>query len=317
MTSIAIIFPGQGSQALGMGKWFYEHSRVAKEVYQEVDDALDFKLSAVIFGDDEALLTATQHAQPAIMATSIAMFRTLTHEAGFSLGASALYVAGHSLGEYSALCAAGAISLADTARLLSQRGVAMQQAAPKGYGTMAAILGLEIEQVETLLAALPTGSICEIANDNAPGQVVISGERMAVENAMLLAKEAGAKRAIELNVSAPFHSSIMQPAADAMRQALAAISMRTPVIPLIANVTARSVQDSTIIASLLVDQVTRRVRWRESVEWMVEQGVSETLEIGHGNVLSGLGKRIHKELISTSINSAEAIELLCKKGIAA
>ena len=203
MKHVACIFPGQGSQELGMGKWFYEHSAAAKEVYQEVDDALSFKLSAVIFGDDASLLTSTEHAQPAIMATSIAVWRTLTKEAGFSLGAHALYVAGHSLGEYSALCAAGSLSLADTARLLKLRGTAMQQAAPAGYGGMAAILGLEIAEVEAVLAALPAGSICEIANDNAPGQVVISGERGALVMAMEHARSAGAKRAIELNVSAP------------------------------------------------------------------------------------------------------------------
>ncbi len=317
MTHIACIFPGQGSQELQMGKWFHDHSAVAREVYQEVDDALNFKLSGVIFGEDAEALTATENAQPAIMTTSIAVFRTLTKEAGFSLPAQARYVAGHSLGEYSALCAAGSLSLADTARLLKLRGQAMQQAAPKGYGSMAAILGLEIEQVEMILAALPAGSICEIANDNAPGQVVISGERGAVEAALERAREAGAKRAIALNVSAPFHSSIMHPAAEAMRQALNDISLRPPVVPLVANVTAEAVQDPADIRRLLVEQVTGRVRWRESVLWLTKEGISETLEIGHGNVLSGLGRRIHKDLRCTSINSAETIEAFGKASKAA
>jgi [acyl-carrier-protein] S-malonyltransferase len=308
----AYIFPGQGSQELGMGKLFYDNFAAAKEVFQEVDDALSDKLSQIIFGEDAEALTLTENAQPAIMATSLAIFRTLTKEAGLVLRDRAAYVAGHSLGEYSALCAAGSLSLADTARLLRLRGRSMQQAAPKGYGTMAAILGLEIEAVEALLAALTTDGVCEIANDNAAGQVVISGERSAVEAAIAAAKEAGAKRAIELNVSAPFHSSIIQSAADAMEAALATTTIHAPIVPLVANVTAEATSHPDAIRHLLVEQVTGRVRWRESVLWMVERGVTHMVEIGHGNVLSGLGKRIYKDMQCSAINAPEAIEAMLK-----
>jgi [acyl-carrier-protein] S-malonyltransferase len=313
MIHTACIFPGQGSQELGMGKAFADNFATARDVFAEVDEALKQNLSRIIFGEDAEALTLTENAQPAIMATSLAIFRTLVKETGFSLSARTKYVAGHSLGEYSALCAAGALSLADTARLLRLRGQAMQQAAPKGYGTMAAILGLEIDAVEALLAALPACSVCEIANDNAPGQVVISGERNAIETAIAKAKDAGAKRAIELNVSAPFHSSIIRTAADAMRDALATTSITPPSVPLVANVTASAITHPEDIRRLLVEQVTGRVRWRESVLWMVERGVGETLEIGHGKVLSGLGKRIHKDLECTAINVPEDMEMLVKK----
>lgn len=312
MTQLACIFHGQGSQEVGMGKDFHDNFTSAKDVFAEVDDALGQHLSKIIFEGDAEALTLTENAQPAIMATSIAMFRVLEQDAGFSLKSSAAYVAGHSLGEYSALCAAGSLSLADTARLLKLRGQSMQAAAPKNHGTMAAILGLEIDDVETLIKNIAGAGICEIANDNAPGQIVISGERAAVEAAIGLAKEQGAKRAIELNVSAPFHSSVIAAAADTMRDALADTTMNAPIVPLIANVTADRVNDPTIIKQLLEQQVTGRVRWRESVAKMVDLGVTSTLEIGHGKVLSGLNRRIHKELESRQINTPQDIESLVK-----
>jgi [acyl-carrier-protein] S-malonyltransferase len=312
MAALACIFPGQGSQELGMGKIFYDNFATAKEVFQEVDDALNQKLTHIMFGDNAELLTSTENAQPAIMATSMAMVRVLQKDAGFTLAHEARFVAGHSLGEYSALCAAGALSLADTARLLKLRGKAMQDAAPKGFGTMAAILGLGIEQVETLVTDVAEHGICEVANDNAPGQVVISGQREAVEAALVLAKERGAKRAIELNVSAPFHSSIIADAAIAMRDALAQTMMHAPALPLIANITASQTQNADDIKVLLERQVTGRVRWRESILTMVQAGVDTTLEIGHGKVLSGLNKRIHTDLTSRNISSPDDIELLHK-----
>ena len=312
MTQLACIFPGQGSQELGMGKIFYDNFVSAKEVFDEVDDALNQKLSSIIFGDDTECLTATENAQPAIMATSMAMVRVLEKDAGFTLAHQARLVAGHSLGEYSALCAAGALSLADAARLLKLRGQAMQQAAPKGAGTMAAILGLDLQEVEALCAAVSDSGVCEIANDNAPGQIVISGERTAIETAIAKAKEHGAKRALELNVSAPFHSSIIASAAEIMRGALADVTMHNPAIALVANVTASQTQNAAEIKDLLEKQVTGRVRWCESIRYMVSQGVDTTLEIGHGKVLSGLNRRIHKELTSRNISTPNDIEMLQK-----
>ncbi len=312
MTQLACIFPGQGSQELGMGKTFYDNFASAKEVFQEVDDALNQKLTSIIFGDDLELLTATENAQPAIMATSIAIARVLEKDAGFTLAHEARFVAGHSLGEYSALCAAGALSLKDTARLLKLRGTAMQQAAPKGSGTMAAILGLDLKDVEALCEKVAEQGVCEIANDNAPGQIVISGERAAIEAAIAQAKEHGAKRALELNVSAPFHSSIIAEAANIMRDALAEVTMHDPAIPLIANVTAAQTQNAAEIKDLLEKQVTGRVRWCESIRTMVKQGVDTTLEIGHGKVLSGLNRRIHKDLTSRNVATPDDIEVLQK-----
>ncbi len=306
MKKLACVFPGQGSQEVGMGKAFYDNFAVAKAVYDEVDDALSLHLSRIMFEGDADTLTATEHAQPAIMCTSIAILRVLEAESDFSIKSNAAYAAGHSLGEYSALCAAGVLGLSDTARLLRLRGRAMQEAAPKGSGTMAALLGLEIEQVETLLAQ--ADGVCDLANDNAPGQVVISGERGAVESAMQAAKEAGAKRAIELNVSAPFHSSLIQDAAIRMDEALQEVAMHSPTVPVIANVTAEAVTDVDVMRKLLVQQVTGRVRWRESVAYMVRQGVSDVMEIGHGTVLSGLNRRIDRSITSHTINKPEAIE---------
>ncbi len=311
MTQLACIFPGQGSQEVGMGKDFYDNFTAAKDVFAEVDDALNQHLSKIIFEGNAEALTLTENAQPAIMATSIAMFRVLERDAGFSLKASAQCVAGHSLGEYSALCAAGSLSLSDTAKLLKLRGQSMQAAVPKGHGTMAAILGLELPDVEALLDNLGDG-VCEIANDNAPGQIVISGEKKAVEAAIEQAKANGAKRAIELNVSAPFHSSLISSAADVMRDALVQTTMHAPAVPLIANVTADSAKDTDTIKDLLTKQVTGRVRWAESIRTMVDQGVGATLEIGHGKVLSGLNRRIHRDLESRQINTPDDIEALVK-----
>lgn len=297
MTKTACVFPGQGSQRVGMGKTLFDNFACAKHVFQEVDEALSQKLSTIIFEGPDADITLTENAQPAIMATSIAALRVLETESGFDIAKHAHFVAGHSLGEYSALAAAGAISLSDTARLLKLRGTSMQKAVPAGQGTMAAILGLTIQQVEAVTAqASADGDVCEVANDNSDGQVVISGARAGVEKAMQLAKEAGAKRALELNVSAPFHCSLMQPAAEAMHAALAAAKVSAPVVPVIANITAAPVSDPDAIRDLLVKQVTGRVRWNESVLWMAQNGVSRAIEIGEGNVLAGLIRRIAKEI---------------------
>lgn len=312
MTTRACIFPGQGSQEIGMGRGLYDAFPAAREVFEEVDDALSQHLSGLMFDGEAETLTLTENAQPAIMACSMAAFRVLQREGGFSLQTQAAFVAGHSLGEYSALCAAGALSLSDTARLLRLRGKAMQEAAPAGSGMMAAILGMEIEAVESMLADLPEGKVCEIANDNAPGQIVISGEREAVEQAMDAAKAQGAKRAMTLNVSAPFHSSLIRAAADRMEEALAGTTIVAPSVPLIANVTAGPVREPETIRDLLVRQVTGRVRWRESVAYMRDQGVSELLEIGHGQVLSGLNRRIDRQLTSRTINGPDDIDALVK-----
>ncbi|TAE83537.1 MAG: [acyl-carrier-protein] S-malonyltransferase [Alphaproteobacteria bacterium] len=308
MTRHAWVFPGQGSQELGMGRSFYDAFPIAKQTFDEVDEALGMYLSKIIFGDDAALLTRTEYAQPAIMVTSMAMVRTLEQEAGIRVASRAMCVAGHSLGEYTALCASGAMSLGDTARLLRVRGRAMQDAVPVGVGTMAAILGLELEQVEALLKNIQNMGIVEIANDNAPGQIVLSGAREAVEHAIQQAKDAGAKRAIELNVSAPFHCSLIAAAAEVMREALASITIHAPCVPLIANITADVARDPNVIRELLVQQVTGRVRWRESVQRMAVQGVEHMLEIGHGKVLSGLNKRIHKDMGCSNLSSPEDID---------
>lgn len=314
---IAFVFPGQGSQMVGMGKGLYDTFAAAREVFEEVDEALGQHLTKLIFEGPESDLTATENAQPAIMATSIAILRTLEKEAGISLKTKARVVAGHSLGEYTALCAAKSISLADTARLVKKRGLAMQSAVPLGIGTMAAIIGPEIGVVEGVireaLAELndPTES-CEVANDNAPGQVVISGTRAAVERVMVLAKNVRAKRAIELNVSAPFHSSMVAPAAEIMREALAAVEIRRPIVPLIANVTASSVMEPDKIRELLVEQITGRVRWRETIMKMNVLAIDETWEIGPGRVLSGLNKRITPDLTCQSINEPVDIEMVAK-----
>ncbi len=305
--TIAFTFPGQGSQAVGMGKLLSEQSSVAGAVFAEVDDALGEKLSSVMFDGPEDLLTMTANAQPALMAVSVALMRELESR-GFSLKEKVAYVAGHSLGEYSALAAAGAFSLSDTARLLRIRGNAMQKAVPAGEGAMAAIIGLERDEVETVCSQASGGQICQIANDNGGGQLVISGSKAAVERAATLATEAGAKRAIMLPVSAPFHCALMAPAADAMREALASVQKYAPVIPVLSNVTVTPTSDPDEIARRLVSQVTGQVRWRETVEWFAANNVTTLVEIGTGKVLTGLARRISKDVNGTAINSMEDMD---------
>jgi len=301
--SIALTFPGQGSQAVGMGKELADAFPDARRVFDEVDDALGEKLSTVIWeGPDEAL-TLTANAQPALMAMSLAALRAL-EAGGFSLRDKVAYVAGHSLGEYSALAAAGTFSIADAARLLRIRGRAMQQAVPVGEGAMAAILGLEQEAVEAACAEAAVGSVCQVANDNGGGQLVISGAKAAVELAAKLCTDKGAKRAIMLPVSAPFHSALMQPAAETMREALAAVKMASPVVPVVANVAVQPVSDPDEIAARLVEQVTGRVRWRETVEWFGANGVTTLYEVGAGKVLSGLARRINRDIATSNIGAA-------------
>ncbi len=290
----AFIFPGQGAQSIGMGKELAEAYPAAKAVFDEVDEALGEKLSGLIWEGDIAELTLTENAQPALMATSLAAMAALSTE-GVTV-TDAAFVAGHSLGEYSALCAAGALSIADSARLLRIRGKAMQEATPVGVGAMAAVLGLGFEAVQQVAEAAAEGEVCTAANDNDPGQVVISGHKAAVERAAVLAKEAGAKRALMLPVSAPFHCSLMQPAADAMAEALSQVEIKAPLVPLVANVSAEAVSSPSDIQKLLVAQVTGSVRWRELVLYMAGKGVTETVEIGAGKALSGMVRRIDRNL---------------------
>ena len=290
----AFLFPGQGAQAIGMGKDLAENFLVAKNVFEEVNDALNQDLSALIWDGDIETLTLTENAQPALMATSIAAIKALESE-GIDFG-QASYIAGHSLGEYSALCAAGSLSLMDTAKLLRTRGKAMQDAVPFGVGAMAAILGLDFETVSQLTNSIANDQVCQAANDNDPGQVVISGHKNAVEETIELAKDAGAKRAILLPVSAPFHCSLMQPAADNMAKALSEIILKDPIVPLVANVKANKEVNGETIKDLLVEQVTGSVRWRESIEFMSSEGVSEVYEIGAGKALSGMVRRIDREI---------------------
>jgi [acyl-carrier-protein] S-malonyltransferase len=288
--SRAFVFPGQGAQTIGMGKALAEAYPAARAVFDEVDDALGEALSALIWSGDIAELTLTQNAQPALMATSIAAMRALEAE-GFGI-THAQFVAGHSLGEYSALCAAGALSLGDTARLLRIRGRAMQEAVPVGVGAMAAILGLDFDAVAAIAAESAGDEVCQAANDNDPAQVVISGHKGAVERAMALAKARGAKRALPLPVSAPFHCALMQPAAAVMAEALAAVVISKPAVPVVVNVRAEAVEEPDRFRDLLIAQVTGSVRWRESVQWMERAGVTDYWEIGAGKALSGMIKRI-------------------------
>jgi len=305
--TLAVTFPGQGSQAVGMGASLIEASSAAKAVFDEVDEALGEKLSATILEGPEETLTLTANAQPALMAVSIAALRAM-EEKGFSLKDSAAYVAGHSLGEYSALCAAGTFSIADTAKLLRIRGNAMQAAVPVGEGAMAAIIGLEHADVEAICADAASEGSCQIANDNGGGQLVISGSKAAVEKAADAAKEKGAKRALLLPVSAPFHSTLMGPAADAMAEALADVEMNAPCVPLVANVLAAPISDADEIRTRLVEQVTGQVRWRETIEWMGQNGVTNLMEVGSGKVLSGLARRINRDLSSTAVGNADDID---------
>ncbi|WP_426239770.1 ACP S-malonyltransferase [Pararhizobium sp. DWP1-1-3] len=305
--AIAFTFPGQGSQALGMGKDLADAFPEAASVFAEVDDALGEKLSDIMWNGPEETLTLTANAQPALMAVSIAALRVLEAK-GLDLKSKVSYVAGHSLGEYSALCAAGMFSLADTARLLRIRGNAMQAAVPVGKGAMAAIIGLEHSDVQAICDGVGEIGSCQIANDNGGGQLVISGEKAAVEKAAALATEKGAKRAILLPVSAPFHSTLMAPAADAMREALATVAKHDPAVPLIANVRAAPVTDAGEIATLLVEQVTGQVRWRETVEWFAAHDVTTLYEIGSGKVLTGLARRIDKTVTGIAVNSPADID---------
>ena len=310
--SFALVFPGQGSQAVGMGKALADAFPASARVFEEVDAALGEKLSKIVFEGPEAELTMTANAQPALMATSLAALRALESEAGLDVSKAA-FVAGHSLGEYSALCAAGSLTLADTAKLLRLRGSAMQQAVPAGEGMMAAILGLDFEKVSLIAHNAQkdlylTGAICEAANDNGNGQVVISGTKAAVERAMELAKAAGAKRALPLAVSAPFHCSLMTPAAEAMARALAETTILAPRAPLVANVTAEAMSDPAQIRESLVKQVTGAVRWRESVGYMAAHGVTRFIEVGAGKVLAGLVKRIAEGASAISVGAPADIE---------
>jgi len=310
--SIAFTFPGQGSQSVGMGKALYDDFPPARAVFDEVDEALGERLSRLIFEGPEDALTLTVNAQPALMALSMALIRLMEAQ-GFVLKDKVSYVAGHSLGEYCALCAAGTFSLADTARLLRLRGQAMQEAVPAGMGAMAAIIGLEEAQVALLCKEAALIDICQIANDNGGGQWVISGITKAVERAVVLAREAGAKRALMLPVSAPFHSELMQPAAQTMQTALAKTIKNDPCVPLIANVLAEPVNQAGRIADLLVEQVTGRVRWRESIDWLAGQGINTFYEIGNGRVLTGLSRRIAKDVKAVSIGNAGEIETALKE----
>lgn len=309
----AFVFPGQGSQFIGMGKDLAESFPEAKHTFEEVDDALSQGLTKIMFDGAESDLNLTENTQPALMAVSMAVVNILKKQGGIDVAKTCKFVAGHSLGEYSALTAAGALSLRDTAVLLKTRGRAMQEAVPVGHGAMAAILGLEFDDVKAIAAAVTNGGVCEAANDNSPGQIVVSGHRGAVEAAIAMATERGAKRAIALPVSAPFHCQLMKPAADKMAQALAAADIKTPVVPVVANVTAQAVSDPAEIRALLVKQVTGTVRWRESVIWMKAQGVNEMYELGAGKVLSGLIRRIDKDIAAESAGTPEQIEALIGK----
>ena len=310
--SRAFVFPGQASQAVGMGREVAEAFQVAKEIFEEIDEALKQNLSRLMFEgpDDELLLT--ENAQPAIMAVSLAVMRVLSEDGGIDLSQTAAFVAGHSLGEYSALAAVGCLSVTDTAALLKTRGRAMQEAVPLGEGAMAALMGLDLETARAVAEEAAGADVCTTANDNAPGQVVVSGTAAAIDRAVEIAKAKGAKRTIMLPVSAPFHCSLMAPAADVMADALAGISMAPLPVPLVANITAQPVTDPAEIRRLLVEQVTGMVRWRECVLTMKELGVDTMVEIGAGKVLSGLGRRIDADLDAMSVGTPETIEEFLK-----
>ncbi|MEP5759234.1 MAG: ACP S-malonyltransferase, partial [Litoreibacter sp.] len=301
--NLAFVFPGQGAQTIGMGADLAQAYPTARAVFEEVDDALGEKLSALIWEGDAETLTLTQNAQPALMATSLAAVRALEAE-GVSIN-DAAFVAGHSLGEYSALCAAGAFSVSDAAKLLRTRGLAMQSAVPVGEGAMAAILGLGVSDVEALAAEAAGDDVCQVANENDPMQTVISGSKAAVERAVDMAKEKGAKRALLLPVSAPFHCALMEPAAEAMRAALDDVSINAPSVPVVANVAAEAVSDPDMIRDLLIKQVSGRVRWSTSVAWMADNGVNAFWELGAGKALSGMIRRIAKEAETRAVGTAD------------
>ena len=310
--AVAFVFPGQGSQAVGMGKALAANFVAAQRIFDEVDAALGAKLSDIIFDGPIETLTLTENAQPGLMAVSLAVMRVLEHEAGLELARDAQFVAGHSLGEYSALAAAGALTVADTARLLRVRGLAMQKAVPVGVGAMAALIGLEFDAAAAVAAEAAQGQICEAANDNGAGQVVVSGDKAAVERAVEIAKGKGAKRAMLLPVSAPFHCALMAPAADVMAQALGEVAIKQPVVPVVANVLAKPITAPAEIVQALVKQVTGTVRWRESVAFMAGAGVTAFYEAGAGKVLSGLIKRIADGATASAIGSPE--DILAFKG---
>ena len=317
----AFVFPGQGSQQVGMGQELASAFSTARLVFEEVDEALSMNLSRLMFEGPEDELTLTENAQPALMAASIAVLRVLEVEGGFKLPAACHFVAGHSLGEYSALAAAGAISLDEAARVLRARGAAMQRAVAVGDGAMAALLGLELDAVLSVAQDAQKGEdgtassgdgICAAANDNAPGQVVISGDKAAVERAVALASERGAKRAIMLDVSAPFHCPLMQPAADEMSEVLATVSIAPPSVPVVSNVSARAESDPETVRQLLIEQITKLVRWRECVEYLRDQGVETLVELGTGKVLTGLARRIDRDLSGIAVNSPADVEAALK-----
>ncbi|MCW2309156.1 ACP S-malonyltransferase [Rhodobium gokarnense] len=310
--AVAFTFPGQGSQAVGMGKALAEAFPEARAVFEEIDEALGENLTDIMWNGPDDRLTLTANAQPALMAVSLAAMRALEAR-GVTVAGNASYVAGHSLGEYSALAAAGSLGIADTARLLRIRGRAMQDAVPVGEGAMAAVLGLDLEVLKEVAEQACQGEVCSVANDNAPGQVVISGRKAAVERAADIAKGKGAKRAMLLPVSAPFHCPLMAPAADVMAEALAGVEIAAPAVPLVANVVAGPISDPAEIRTRLVDQVTGSVRWRESIGWLADNSVTTLVEIGSGKVLTGLAKRIAKGVEAIAVNTPEDLEALAEK----
>ncbi len=309
----AFVFPGQGSQAPGMGQALAAAFPAARRLFDEIDEALSQPLSRLMFEGPEEELMLTENAQPALLAASLAVMRVLESEAGFDLARQAAYVAGHSLGEYSALAAAGALSVAEAARLVKRRGQAMQKAVPVGEGAMAALFGLEIDAARAVATAAAQGQVCDLANDNSPGQIVVSGHRGAVERAVVLAAKEGARRSIMLPVSAPFHCSLMRPAAEIMEEALARTVLEAPLVPLVANVAAAATSDPEEIKELLVEQATQMVRWRETVLLFAANEVEEVVEIGAGRVLAGLVKRIDRTLSTLSVGTPADVEALVRR----